>query len=312
MTNRTPDEHLGAETLQALLEGELSTGERAQAEEHLASCARCSAELDGWRLLFGELGELLTLSPTAGFRERVMAEVQPRPPLSVGARVAALVGFHPSGRHPSSERLQDFVDGVLPQRQAARVRAHLDVCPGCDEDAAGWRALATYLDDVPRLAPADGFAERVMAGVRVAMPVPVKAPEWRRVLAAAWSVVPKTRRAWAALCGVAVTPMTILGLLLWTIFTSPGITAGGLASFAWWKASALLGAAWGALSKAVLESQGLFDAYSFLGSLVHSPAAVAVVFLLFSAGTVSAACVLYRNLVPTRQVEGRYADAPLS
>jgi anti-sigma factor RsiW len=312
VTNRAFDEHLGAETLQAFLEGELSRGERARAEEHLASCARCAAELDGWQLLFEELGQLPPLAPAAGFQERVLAEVRAPRPLPWAARAAAPLGLGRTTRHPTSERLQDLVDGAVPHRQAARIRAHVDACPSCTESLAAWRALAARLGQVPRFVPGDGFAERVMAHVRVAETAPARAPEWRRALAAAWRIVPRTRRAWAAVCGVAVTPAATLGLLIWTVFTRPGITPGGLASFAWWKASGLASAAWGALSRTALVSEGLFGVYSFLGSLVHSPWTLAAVFLFFSLGTVSAVWVLYRNLVSTRRVEGGYAHASLS
>lgn len=312
MTNRALDGHLGAETLQALLEGELSRGERARVEEHLASCARCAAELDGWRLLFDELGELPALAPAAGFQDRVLAAVRAPQPLPWAARAAALLGFGRTARHPTSERLQDFVDGALPHQRAARVRAHLDTCPSCTKEVAGWRVLAARLGQVPRLVPGDGFAERVMAHVTVARPARVRVPEWRQALAAAGRIVPRTRRAWAAVYGVAVTPAVILGLLLWTIFTRPGITPGTLASFAWWKGSGLAAAAWGAVSKTALESEGLFGVYSFLGSLVHSPWTLAAVFLFFSLGTVSAVWVLYRNLVSARRAEGGYAHASLS
>ena len=56
MTHDLTNSHLSAETMQAFLEGELSRRETSATEEHLASCPRCSAELDGWRVLFEDLG----------------------------------------------------------------------------------------------------------------------------------------------------------------------------------------------------------------------------------------------------------------
>jgi anti-sigma factor RsiW len=312
VTNRPIDGHLGAETLQAFLEGELSVGERARTEEHLASCARCAGELDGWRFLFDELGTLPTLAPERSFHDRVMAGVRPAEALPWAARVAAFMGLGARDRHPASEGLQDFADGVLSGRRAARVRSHVDDCPACAGDVALWRSLNAGLSDLPHLAPAEGFAQRVMAQVRVPAPVPAPVPEWRRALAWARGMVPHTRQAWATICGVAVTPVTTLGLVLWTVFTHPAITPGALVAFTWWKASGLASAAWTAISKTVLESESLFGVYSFFGSLVHSPSALAAAFLFFSLGTVAAAWVLYRNLLPAQKAEGRYAHASLS
>jgi anti-sigma factor RsiW len=311
VTNGRNNEHLGAETLQALLEGELSERERIRTEEHLASCARCASELAAWSSLFDELGTLPTLAPAAGFRDRVLADVRAPEVLPLAARIAAAVGLGGRDPHPTSDRLQEYVDGVLPGRRAARVRTHLDGCDVCTGEVAVWRSLAAKLGSLGRIAPAEGFAERVMARVRIPVPAPVRAPEWRRAVAWAWSLVPRTRRAWAAICGVAVTPLATIGLVLWTVFTHPALTPGALASFAWWKASGLLFAAWTALSRTALESESLFGLYSVLESVVRTPSALAAMFLFFSLGTVAAAWVLYRNLVPTRRVEGRYAHVSI-
>ncbi|MCG6956523.1 MAG: zf-HC2 domain-containing protein [Gemmatimonadetes bacterium] len=311
MTNGQNNGHLGAETLQALLEGELSERERIQTEEHLASCARCASELAAWSSLFDELGTLPTLAPHAGFRDRVLAEVSAPEVLPLAARIASVVGLGSRDRHPASDRLQDYVDGALPERQAARVRTHLNGCDVCAGEVAVWKSLEAKLGSLGRIAPAEDFAELVMARVQIPAPVPVRAPEWRRALAWAWSLLPRTRRAWAAICGVAVTPLTTIGLVLWTVFTHPALTPSALASFAWWKASGLLSAAWTALSRTALESESLFGLYSLLESVVRSPSALAAMFLFFSLGTVAAAWVLYRNLVPTRRVEGRYAHVSI-
>jgi hypothetical protein len=190
----------------------------------------------------------------------------------------------------------------------------VDGCAACTGDVAAWRALETTLGSLGHMAPAEGFAQRVMAQVRVQAPaiVPAPVPEWRRALAMARRLVPQTRQAWATVSGVALTPLVTVGLVLWTVFTHPAITPGALVSFAWWKASALASAAWSAVSAAALESEGLFGVYSFLGSVVHSPTVLAAAFLFFSLGTVAAAWVLYRNLIPAHRVEGRYAHASLS
>lgn len=305
-------QHLGAETLQALLEDGLPQGERRAAEEHLASCARCSAELDAWKVLFRDLAELPPLAPSPAFAERVMAGVERPEGLSLAARVRGWLGTSTRAGHPAADRLQEWVAGGLPARQAARIQSHLDGCPACAREAQAWRTTFSQLDQLGRLAPAGDFADRVMARVRVPAPAPARVPEWRRALAWAGALVPHTRQAWAAVSGVALTPAVTLGLVLWTVFSHPTLTLGSLASFIWWKASDLAGVAWQAVASTAMESAGVFGVFSFLGSLPLTPAAVAGVFAVLSLGTVAASWVLYRNLFAHHPMDGRIAHAPLS
>jgi len=306
-------EHLSAEAVQALLEGELSVSERARLEEHVAACARCAAEVDGWRVLFEGLQDLPTLAPREGFTDRVLAGIQVAGPLPLAARVrarlVALVG--PRNGHAEDGRLQDLAEGLLPDRQAARIRSHLDACPTCASRAESWQAVMDRLGGLERLAPSEDFAARVMARVRVPTPAPAvqRVPEWRRALARAGKLVPQSRRAWAALSGVAVTPAATLGLLLWTIFTHPALTPGALVSFAWWKASELASIGWGAIASRAMESAQLFGVFSFFQSLALSPTSLVAAFVAFSAGTLLAVWVLYRNLVNVHPADARYAHA---
>ncbi len=312
MIERTETGHLSAEVLQALLEGELPVAERARAEEHLRSCARCAAELEGWRSLFERLDGLPELAPSVDFPERVMAGVVPAAPLPLAARIRARLGLVADAAHPSADRLQDYVEGLLPTRHAARVRTHLGHCATCAAQAEAWRATFAHLGRLGRFAPADGFAARVMAGVRVPVPAPARVPEWKRALRWVRGLVPQTRQAWATVSGVALTPAITAGLVLWSVCSHPTLTPSALASFVWWKASALAAVAWQALSTRALASASLFEVYSFFGSLAWSPAVVAGTFLALSAGTVAAVWVLYRNLFASHPGDGRIAHASLS
>jgi anti-sigma factor RsiW len=306
-------EHPSAEVVQALLEGELSASERAPVEEHLAACARCAAEVDGWRVLFEGLRDLPTLAPGEGFTERVLAGIEVAAPLPLAARVRTRLVALVSRRdgHPEDGRLQDLTEGLLPARQAARIRSHLDACPACASRAEAWRAVMDRLGGLERLEPSEGFAARVMARVRVPTPAPAvqRVPEWRRALAWAGKLVPQSRKAWAALSGVAVTPAATLGLLLWTVFTHPALTPGALVSFAWWKASDLASLAWGAIASRAMESAQVFGVFSFFQSLALSPTSLVAAFVAFSAGTLLAVWVLYRNLVNALPADARHAHA---
>lgn len=321
MTDSHFKEHLGAEPMQAFLEGELSGGEHARVEEHLAVCARCSAELDGWRLLFSELAELPALEPRAGFAERVLGGVVGNERLPIAARVrrrlSELVPALGAGRHLAGQRLQDFVEGLLPARQAARIETHVDACFTCGRRVREWRAVFRRLDGLGRFAPADGFTERVIAAVRIhdrapAAPAVVGAPAWSRALAAARSLLPRTRRAWAAVSGVAVSPAVTAGLALYVVFSHPTLTPGALLSFAWWKATALGGTLWGTLLSATLESSQLFGIYSLAEYLSGAPIAFAGGVLGYTLACALALSVLYKNLIAARPVEHRYARASVS
>lgn len=306
-------QHPSAETIQAFLEGELPGGERSRIEEHLASCARCGEEVDGWRLLYAELDELPALRPSGDFARRVMEEVEVPRRLSLVARVRQALGslLPDSDPHLPGERIQDLVEGVLPARQAARSRAHLDGCEQCAGRERSWRTVMEGLDALGHLEPSEAFAERVMAGVRVpaAAPTARKVPAWKQALAAAWGLVPKTRRAWAAVSGVAVTPAVIVGLVGYAVFSHPTLTLGALVSFAWWKATALATVLWDGVATMALESAGAFQLYSMFESLAAAPAAVAGGFLLFSAATAAAVWILYKNLIATHPVDGRISHA---
>ena len=91
MTPRHSHEHLSAAAIQALLDGELPSGERSRAEEHLGTCPRCSSQLEAWNALFSELGELPRLVPHEGFQARVMPGVSRPVGLGLAARVRARV-----------------------------------------------------------------------------------------------------------------------------------------------------------------------------------------------------------------------------
>lgn len=83
MTERS--QHLDDWTLEALAEGMVGDMERRTALAHLEACARCTAELEGYRALFAAIGDLPRLAPSPQFGDAVMARVripQPSPLLA--------------------------------------------------------------------------------------------------------------------------------------------------------------------------------------------------------------------------------------
>lgn len=337
MSHRSSSPHPSAEQLQAFLDGELPGRAARPVEEHLSSCARCAAEVEAFRSLYEEIEALPRLVPLEGFSERVIRAVGPQPvPLAARVRRSLAALLPPS--HPDASRIQDFVEGLLAAPAAARVSHHLGRCPRCAGEADAWRtllegldgldhlapapgfagrvmdrrALEAALDGLGRLAPSEGFAARVMAGVRLPAPMPAPVSAWGRLLAAARQRLPEPRQAWAAVSGVAVTPVVTLGLVAWAVFSHPTLTPGALLAFVGWKVTDLATLAWTALQGAALESVGTFQLVSAIQSALASPTALAAGFLLFSICTVAALWVLYRNLVASHPRDGgRYAHASL-
>jgi len=322
VNTRHEHEHLSEERLQAFLDEELPKREQRLAEEHVQACARCSAELAVWRALFSELDDVEPLRPHEGFANRVMTRVKIPEPLSLGERVRARASAMLGGavrEHVQPESLQDLVDGVLPRRHAARVRRHLEGCATCTHEVDKWAGVFGKLDALPRHAPSAAFADLVMAHVAVpessAVVAPTRAADpaghhaiAARLLRKAQGLVPRTRRAWAALSGAAVTPVVTLGLVFYAVFSNPALTPGALLSYAWWQlsdlAAATWGAGWGVLAQGLTAAgaQGLIDAAA------SAPVALAAGTTVYSLLVVLALRVLYKNLVTARSAGIRHAQ----
>lgn len=295
--------HLSDERIQEWLDGLLPSGESVRVQAHLDVCPRCRAEAEGWQALIADLSALPALAPGEGFRGRVLDAVGRAPErLPLAARIRArlagwVAGADPVAAHPGSERLQDFLDGALSGRRAARVRGHLAACGDCRHEAQQWSALIGGLGDLPRLAPSPAFAHAVMAQVRIPEPVPARAALVRRVLDQVRALAgPRYRRAWAAAAGVALTPAIATALVIYTVFSHPLVTVANLGSYLWLEGAALLGSAGSGLMAGLVESAALFRAWSAVETLARSPATAGAGLLGFSVLTLTAVWVLYRNL----------------
>ena len=313
--------HLTAERIQAFLDGALPQGERVGVEEHAASCGACHEELDTWQLLYSELSDLPELAPSDGFASRVLANVEVAVPDQVALPVApdtSAVEWLRRGTarvagHLSPERLQDYVDGLLPQPQMASIITHLEGCGACRTEAASWSALVRQIEVLPELAPSAGFAKRVMAQIRVGQLVraPVAASNRTKVLAWAGRLLPRTQKAWAIISGVAVTPATVAALLVYTVFSNPAVTPGYLASFVWWQISGAASVVASLATETVLDSSVMFSVYSALEALAGAPVLAAMGAVSLAAAMSVSGWVLYRNLLPTPKVDGTYATASI-
>ena len=308
--------HLTAEQIQALLDGHLSDGEFADAQEHVVFCSRCHADLEAWQLLYAELGGLSEIVPSPDFAARVLEQMLAQEGgASWRQRVRSWIAVRGRGamEHLSPERLQDYIEGLIPARQVARIEAHLSGCNACRSDVAVWQGLFEGLGTLQSMEPAEGFYERVMAQHRVLQLMEAWEPAAARISAFARvkRLVPRTRRAWAAVAGLTMPPLTIGSVLLFEMFSNPALTPGYLASFLSWKVTELGTALGSALMDGVVESAATFQVYALIDFLSGSPLIALAGAVVFAALSASAAWILYANLFHSRRTVHPYAQASI-
>lgn len=312
MAEREEMRHLTSEQIQEFLDHGLTPREQATVQAHLSVCPHCREELEGWAFLFSDLGSLQELVPGPNFSEGVLSQLPGKQSLPSRVRewFGALDAPGPSGSHLPTDRIQEYLDGGLSDRMASGARKHLAACESCKKEVRGWENLFGALSALGHLAPAPGFAERVMARVRIPSLVPAPwATAGGRILDWARGLLPQTRRGWAVAGGVASAPTVTVAALFYLVFSHPLLTVGTFTTYVSWKASAILATLFSTVAGAAVDSVALFQAYTVLGVLAEYPFLVGFGGLAFSLVSVVALWVLYRNLVATQAPERSYARA---
>jgi anti-sigma factor RsiW len=320
VTNQNHERHLSAELMQGFLDEEVSPREADRVRSHAASCARCRSELDAWKTLFADLGELGEIAPHAGFRERVLHALpsfaEPAP-VSVRERLTRWLpkplrvrreqGSGVAVTHPAPGPLQDFLEGLLPRTEALRIEGHLHACRDCRREVEGWRNVLVKLDSLPAFSPSPELGERVMAHVRVQLAAQTARPSpAERLQLFLGSVTPKTRKRMAAVAGAGITPAVTLALVAYVVFSHPLVTPGNLLSFLWLRGSERLVGLMGGVLDRVTESALLLRTFEGMETLIGSPASAALAVTGVAALTLSATWVLYRNVLATPNAGKRY------
>lgn len=314
---RTHMAHLPADRLQEYVEGALPRAAAESVARHLSTCDACHGEAQAWSALFESLSELPRLSPAEAFADRVLDRVSPEPRLGLAARLRRRLGLGSPPRvsgHLSPERLQDFVDGILPRPQMARVRAHMDSCDHCRAESEAWAGLLGGLSRVPRLSPTDGFADRVMARVQpraAAAVAPAARTRAARLPELVSRLLPSTRRSWAMASTLAMAPATALTVLGVYLFTRPQVTPSSLLVYAWWNLTE--GIAWvaGRAGNALAGMPMWARAQAILTELAAAPSLMVVAALSFSLMTLMAVWVLYRNVLSPPVERRKYASVSI-
>jgi hypothetical protein len=134
-------------------------------------------------------------------------------------------------RHLLEDELELFLPGEGAGAPPPGLIGHVEACEDCRREVEGLRALHTALTALPALDPPAGFADAVMARVRLPVPWYVRALS---ALRAHWV---------AATLAVTVVAATA-GLGAWWLASQPELTVGGLLGFTLDRLTALF---WGVI-----------------------------------------------------------------
>lgn len=224
--------------------------------------------------------------------------------------------------HPTAERLEAFVEGILAAGDRAVVESHLVGCPECQTAVEEWRALFAALEGLPQFDPSPGFADRVMSGVRVA-PAPARrrASGWQSAQAAvsAWAsgvaaagsrFMPKTTFGWAMATAFLSIPFVVGAAAMGWVVTQSQLTPGSLLAFVTGQAAGSLRAVGEAAVAGALQTDVAVWLLAQLGRVVETAGftGVGVLLAACSVTTALSAWVLYRNLFRTPARDTTYAS----
>jgi anti-sigma factor RsiW len=205
--------------------------------------------------------------------------------------------------HPTPDRLEALVEGTLPDGDRVVLESHVLGCVRCQGEVEEWRALFAALSELPRFAPSVGFAERVLAGVRVSRPWYV------RVGAALGRLLPTSTFGWSALAAVLGLPVILgAGALVW-LLSYPTLTFGDLSYFLAIRAIAALQAGAAGAAGLLLENTATLRAVQTGRSILSGAGLkeLGLAISLFSTLTALSLWVLYANLFRTTTRERSYA-----
>lgn len=202
--------------------------------------------------------------------------------------------------HPAAERLEAYVEGTLADADRAVLESHLLSCPRCQAEVEECRALFAALASLPLFDPSPGFADRVMAGVQVRVPVA------DRVAAVLGRLLPRTTRGWALAAAFLAAPILVVAALAGWLFTRPFVTPQALWLFLSDRVVDGVGALLGTVGTALLHGQLALWFSQVVRDVVGGHGAqVGAGLALFAVLTVVSIWVLYRNLfrTPTREMQ---------
>ena len=202
---------------------------------------------------------------------------------------------HPT--HPDTEKLNGFVEGILDEAARSAVESHLVTCSVCSDEVADLESLFLAFESLPELAPSSGFAERVMAQVRVRRP----AFAWA---AGVWAwfdrMAPSTTRGWALAAAMLALPLVGASLFAAWLLSQPAVTPQSLWMVTSGLASNALGSGWQAFINQITTSATavyVMEIFEVVRSIGRGEIGLAAI--MFATATAASIYVLYQNLFRT-------------
>ena len=300
------------------LDGVLQSGERDAFEAEIAADRALAADVAFLRVLLATLDEVAAFAPSPDFRVRVLA--------SLGVRESWRVRLLSRLRGSSSAYMPNVFTALLDEglntRQAKVLTAFVAGDPEATAALAGWRRLYRDLEVLPGFAPSEGFADRVMARVRVleqqrsarraavrsggrALAGVPAVPALMRYVTATGSWMrarpPGSRQRFAVASGMAVGPAAVFAVTLYMLSGNPLLTLSNVASFLLNKTAGAFSGLTEGLMRGVPERIS-----GFLDSWGLSTPDLTTGLVLFGALTLVSAWILYRNVVKVPVSEGRH------
>jgi len=196
--------------------------------------------------------------------------------------------------HPSPDRLEALVEGDLPEAERSAVEAHVATCVRCQAELEEWRMVFAVLTSLPHLAPSPGFADRVLAQVRI------KQPWTARVAAMLARLAPRTRAGWALLTACLTLPAAAGAALIAWVLTRPGLDPETLMTVMVFlrerAADLMLSFAGHAATTAMESTLAGWIATAIEKLLAAAPMQLGAAAAVFAALTLASVWVLYRHL----------------
>jgi anti-sigma factor RsiW len=205
-------------------------------------------------------------------------------------------------RHPSEELLEAFAEKALEPAERGSVHAHLLACPRCESTVDEWRYLFGALAGLPRYAPPQGFAERVLTGVRIPR------PWYARIASFLPRLMPHSTRAWAFAACLIATPVLGSVIAVYWILSKSYVDAGSIWFVAANAVQNAAGAVFAGAADAVLSNAavttvaGWAQSFIVMAGMRGVGAAVAPAAVV----TMLSGWVFYRNVVRTPNRDGSY------
>ncbi|CAN5747181.1 hypothetical protein BH23GEM9_BH23GEM9_11420 [soil metagenome] len=222
--------------------------------------------------------------------------------------------------HPTADHLEAFVEGVLEASDRVVLESHLLGCPECQAAVKEWQALFAALSELPQLEPKFGFADRVMARVRLAprtarqsslqLAQAAVQKQLGRAGSAIERILPRTTFGWAMATAFLALPFLIGGALLAWLMSRSYITPASLWAFfstqAVEGARSVGGAAVSAAMQTEVAAWLVARSADFLSTA--GVTGLGVLIAAAAATTLLSIWVLYRNLIRSPSRETHYAS----